>query len=980
MSTPDPYWRIKDIFAEAIEKSHDDRELFLQSACAGDAQLLDQVNALLAAHDRAMSPTANPDAMRTRSSIVSNLPGEPPGTVIGPYTILEQVGEGGMGVVYRARQQRPIQRIVALKLIKLGMDTKQVITRFESERQALAIMNHPNVAAVYDAGATETGRPYFVMEYVPGTPITSFCDRHKYTTRQRLELFMQACEAVQHAHQKALIHRDIKPGNILVMLDGDKPVVKVIDFGVAKATASQLTEHAVFTETGQLIGTPEYMSPEQAELNPVDIDTRSDIYSMGVVLYELLAGALPFDSKTLRAAAYAQIQAIIREVDPPRLSTRLSSMKDAAAAEIAADRGTKLPALARELAGELEWIPLKAMRKEPGQRYRTATELSQDIRNYFDHKPLLAGPESARYRIGKLIRRNKGLVAASAAVLAVLIAGIIGTSIGLVGQSRQRALAEQRRAEAQHQEQEATRQAAIASAVSQFQSDMLASADPNNVFGDKVTVLQAITASIKELDEGKLQSQPLVEASVRSTIGETLRALGRYDTAESNFRKALELRRSALPANHVDIASSLGSVGRTLQGQGRYDQAEPFTKEALEMRRKILPPVNREIAKSINNLAFLTSSQGKYVEAEALFRQALDVYREALPAGDQEIGTCLNNLGTVIHTQGKPAEAEPYFREALEIFRRALPSGQVRTANCLDNLAQALLDTGKTEEAAPLFHQSLEMRRAALPPGHADIAKGLYHLATMYYQQGKFSDAQPLSDESLDIIRKAYPGAHSDIAVHLTFAGILLMSQEKPQEAEPFLRESLEMNQKLLRPGHPDLATSMSNLAVSLRNQGKLPEAEQLCRQALEILRKTWPPGHPQISISLSNLARVLRSQEKFIEADPLYREALAAMQISAGRDDPQVGNLHLGLGINLLKLNRFAEAETELLDAERILGGGKVVPPGRYNQVIEALVALYTKWDESDAGKGYDARAQEWKSKLAKDAGAPATTRSSRN
>src|SRR3954451_1104933 len=312
---------------------------------------------------------------------------------IGPYRVLEVVGQGGMGVVYKAEQRSPIQRTVALKVIKLGMDTLEFIARFEQERQALAMMNHPNVARVYDAGATEAGRPYLVMEFVSGEPITVYCDRHHLDTRQRLELFTQACEAIQHAHQKAIIHRDLKPSNILVTSVANKPQVKVIDFGVAKAISQRLTERTMFTATGHLIGTPEFMSPEQAEVSSADIDTRSDIYSLGVVLYELLIGTLPVDPHTMRSAAYAEIQRIIREVDPPRPSTRLSSLGNEAASEIAKRRRTQVEALTRELRSELEWIPLKAMRKERTERYQTSVELAEDIRNYLSNLPLRAGPE-----------------------------------------------------------------------------------------------------------------------------------------------------------------------------------------------------------------------------------------------------------------------------------------------------------------------------------------------------------------------------------------------------------------------------------------------------------------------------------------------------------------------------------------------------------------------------------------------------------
>jgi non-specific serine/threonine protein kinase/serine/threonine-protein kinase len=363
--------------------------------------------------DMAESPTRSfadlspKDGYPTRS-----LPDSPEeiGTQIGRYKLLSVLGEGGFGIVYLAEQKEPIRRQVALKIIKPGMDSKQVISRFEAERQALALLDHPNIARVFDAGATEKGRPYFVMEYVKGESITEYCDRKKLNTEQRLELFIQVCEAIQHAHQKGIIHRDIKPSNILVSLDGDKAVPKVIDFGVAKAIGQPLTERTLFTEQGQLVGTPEYMSPEQAELTSQDIDTRSDIYSLGVLLYELLTGTLPFDPKTLHEAAFDEILRIIRDEDPPRPSTRLLAL-GGAATPVAVSRRTDVKTLAKRLGKELEWIPLKAMRKERDRRYKTASELADDIRNYLNGNPLIAGPESVAYRARKFARKHTGLLA-----------------------------------------------------------------------------------------------------------------------------------------------------------------------------------------------------------------------------------------------------------------------------------------------------------------------------------------------------------------------------------------------------------------------------------------------------------------------------------------------------------------------------------------------------------------------------------------
>jgi len=651
------------------------------------------------------------------------------GQWIGPYKLVRILGEGGMGIVYLAEQQQPIKRQVALKVIKPGMDSARVIARFETERRALALLDHPNIAHVHDAGTTENGRPYFVMEYVKGLPITEHCDHHKKAIEQRLRLFQQVCHAVQHAHQKGIIHRDIKPSNIIVSTQDDKAVPKIIDFGIAKALSQPLIERTLTTENSQLLGTPEYMSPEQADMATEDIDTRSDIYSLGVLLYVLLTGALPFDSDTLRTGGIEHIRQVIRKTDPKTPSTRLTRLGDEAR-KIAESRQTQVATLTKKLRKELEWIPLKAIRKERVERYRSASELADDIDNYIKGAPLIAGPLTAAYRFKKFLRRNRTLVTGIAAVLAILIAGVVVSTVFAV---------------------RAERQANISQAVNEFlKEDLIRSVDPHVAQGREVTVRSWLDAASESI-EGRFENEPLVEASIRETLGDTYRNLGDFEAAERHLKRVVQICRDELGEEHPQTIYATFKLCGALWEAGHATEAYPLCLKTVELSKRILGKEHRTTLRLMNILALVHDTLTDYDRAEQLFREILQTSRKTFGQTDMITLLAVGNLANVLKRTGRYEEAEPLSLKALELRRQILGEDHPYAIDSLRSLGHLRAEQGRYEEAEELLTESLEKRRRVQGPEHKRTIQNMVLLGWVYTKQQRYGEAETLLLEAFEL-------------------------------------------------------------------------------------------------------------------------------------------------------------------------------------------------------------------------------------
>ncbi len=878
--TDSRHHRLESLFLQCVELPLEERAAFFDAHCAGDPALRAELEDLL------------------RRDADADVPAAPPPSQIGAYRLEEKIGEGGFGEVYTAEQTAPVRRRVAIKILKAGMDSRAVLARFEAERQALALMDHPAIAKVFDAGATETGRPYFVMELVSGEPITSYCDGRRLGTNAQLALFVEVCRGIEHAHHKGVIHRDLKPSNILVTTLDGKPHPKVIDFGIAKATTAPTDGDAPRTLAGELLGTPEYMSPEQATSQGADVDTRSDVYSLGVVLYRLLTGRVPFASEKLRNTTLADMQRILLEEEPPKPST-LSG--------------------ARDLRGDLDWIVLRALEKDRERRYPSAAAFADDVERHLRHEPVEAGPPTAIYRLSKLVRRHRALVGAAAAVFLALVAGMVTTSTQAV--------------RAKRAEERARSEAEVATAVNDFLARMLAAGDPKlNARGRDVTIREIVDQASKELQNAPPASQR-VEAGVRHTLGATYAGLGLYDEAEPHLLRAVQIREanegagaSATLKSRLELATMYGFRGQeavaesllkgmeatarfdstvspelrvtylelrgSLDAQlGRYPEADSTYAELVRIRRTMAaqnPGHAAELALSLGVHSRIKADRGELGEAEALAREAYDLVRKARPGDHHNVVAVGSRLANVLMDLGRHQEALELVREVVAMSERILGPEHPLVAEYLTNLASVQADLGRLDESIATFRRAREILDRQVHPESGRRATLMDAFATALQSRGDLEEALALRLEALDLYRKAYGNAHDYIPQTLNNIGSTYRLLKRYDDAARAFQEALPLFRAVHGELHPNFVIASHNLGKTRFDQGRYEEAERTLRGVMDLGAKVFPEGHPNRAILHATYGRTLAALGRAEEARAELQMARAGLTAALGPDHPR--------------------------------------------------------------------------------------------
>lgn len=900
----DVWTRLQALFEAAISLEPAERANYLSRECGGDTGLRRQIESLLdATHAGSRIDGIIGRAAREVASSVTA------GQRVGPWALIEEIGRGGMGAVFVARRaDGEYQARAAVKLIG-GIRTAEHLRRFRTERQILAGLDHPNIARLLDGGSTDEGVPWVAMELVDGVqidrdgdpsglsaePITRYCDARGYDLERRLRLFRQVLSAVQHAHQKAIVHRDLKPSNVLVTEADGQPLPKVIDFGIAKIIASG-EDTSGRTAQRALLGTLEYMSPEQATGSPDGVDTRSDIYSLGVLLYELTTGTLPIPVETLCAASPAELERLLRDTEPPAPSRRVAASAGDDALRRAGARSTQPDRLARTLRGDLDNIVCMALRRDPARRYASVAQFADDIDRYLAGYPVSAHPSTWRYRARRFVGRHRAEVIAAGIALLVLIGSTALFTIRLAAE-RDRALLE------------ATKSAEIAG----FLQQIFEVPDPATATGGDITARQLLDDGAERIAAG-LAGQPAVRASLLGVIGRTYRGLGLYGDAVRRLEESIELRRSLGGEDDAETAALLHSLGRVRLDAGDADGAEETLRGALALRVRLLGAEHAETAATRAALALNLRVLGQYEEAEWLARDAVRIHRRALSAQDPELAQSLHTLAFVLRSRRQHEESESLGREALAIRRRILDPSHPDLLSTMANLAIVLEARGTYGEAEALLVEVLERRRSRLGAEHPGTLVAHNNLAYMLWRTGQYARAEDTFREVLALGRRVFGGDHTTVAIMLNNLGVALRRAGALADAETAHREALAMNRRVVGEEHPRVAADMDNLGRVLLAGGDAAGAEEMHRAALAMHTRLAGRDDPALAESLSGLAAARAARGDTSQADSLLRDALRLRTARLGEENLRVAQLTFELGVLMRRARRFDEA-TALLD-----------------------------------------------------------------
>jgi eukaryotic-like serine/threonine-protein kinase len=794
---------------------------------------------------------------------------------IGPYRITRVLGQGGMGTVYEAEQLEPLRRTVALKVIRLGMDTDEVLARFESERQALAVMDHPNIARALEAGTTDEGLPYFVMELVAGEPITAYCDRHGLGVRQRLQLFLGVCRGVQHAHQKGVIHRDLKPSNILVRVTDGQPIATIIDFGIAKATEHRLTDSDFTTELGVAVGTPAYMSPEQAEASGLDIDTRSDIYSLGMVLYELMTGVLPFDQQGLLPAAFIA-QYVLGHPDVPTPSRRVATLESETATNAARRRATTPVGLRRELRGDIDWIVVKAIERDRNRRYETVNGLALDLERHLESKPVSARPPTLGYTMARFVRRHRLGVSVLATAAVALVVGV--TSI-------------------MRERDRAARGEAKALAISGFLVDLFKSADPWQGGARQTTVVDALAQGVKQVNAGRI-ADPVIASSLRRTIGTVYQGLGRNAEADSLYRQTLRERLARTGAGSEESAQSWNDLGALLTSEGKLDSAETALRRALEIRRR--SGADTLLAGTLLDLADLMTTKGQLARSDTLAEEALRIYRKVAGERHLAVAAAMARVLSIQGTAGEFAKAESTGRAAVAMLRELGLERHPQMVPILSDLSIVLARRSEFTEALSIGRRTVSLDSSLFGTSHPYLATHLENLGYVYDQAG-FGDSAMLMVKQVLAMRRAVL-ADDNPAIGRTLFNLASLEHDAGsyRAAEPHYEEALMRMRRAYGPEHPDVVYATGWLGRNQFYLGRRAEAERNIRWVMSVTDPNAVSANDTVRFGRF-LVTMLVDQRRWRDAEPLALRVFAIQdstqdslaRVTAG----QLGAIYEGIG-----------------------------------------------------------------------------------